>query len=151
MRRALITIGAVGFAALSLAACDEKGGEETALAAQEVRPGCEALPRGLKGKEVGKLDPEVWQQVSDTGSAWVLVVLADESALQDGAEPDLEAVQAVQQRLLHDLDVNDNEKVFGGRNIAVISLEIDPGRARLLETLPYVCHVSFDKKLWPME
>lgn len=134
--------------ALTLSACDDGTADQAEVL---VRPGCENPPAGLRAKDNAIVAPEVWKQVSETGSGWVVVVLADESAQSDDDAPDLAAIKAVQQRLLHDLDVNDDEKVFGGRNVAVISMKIDPGRARQLENLPYVCYVSSDRKLWPME
>ncbi|MGB0921901.1 MAG: hypothetical protein ACPG1C_11375 [Alphaproteobacteria bacterium] len=147
----LTALAVVGL--LALTACGESS-DDSAMSPQAVKPGCEKLPIGLEARHKGVVDPEVWKQVSDTGKAWVVVVLADENAVaEDGEhkEPDQQAIEAMQQRLLHDLDVSDKERIFGGRNVAVISLEIGPGRARLLETLPYVCHVSSDRKLWPME
>lgn len=132
---------------LTLAACGEEPVEE----AREIRPGCERSMKGFypKGNEI--VAPEVWKQVSETGSAWAVIVLADESALEEKAEPDLAAINAVQQRLMHDLDVGEDEKVFGAEKIAVVSMLLDPGRAKQLENLPYVCYVGSDRKLWPME
>lgn len=143
----LFRIGLVGALAITLTAC----GEETVEEAREVRPGCEKPVRGFapKGNEI--VAPEVWKQVSETGSAWVVIVLADESAQNENAEPDLEAIHLVQQRLLFDLDINDDEKVFGSEKLAIVSMQINPGRARQLENLPYVCYVGSDRKLWPME
>lgn len=131
-----------------LLACEEEGPQPISPDHPTLqREGCVAPPPG-HGPNI--IADATWQEMQGNGLAWSVLILRSVPKRANGSA-DTEAVSRLIQRALNDLDVGPNEKIYASETQPVISMALDTGRAKRMAKLDYVCAITDDRALWPLD
>ena len=136
-------VAALCLSVLLLTACGEDDTQNQVK--KQAKPGCSGITADRP-----IVAPRIWQQAREEGLVWAVILLQEPPVLEGGGV-DQAAVKAIQDKVMDAMDVGPDEKVFAGKYVAAINMELDAGRLRLLESLPEVCSISSDRNFWPMD
>jgi len=147
-RMAVTIVAALSFVPL-LSACDDDKQKNPINADHPTlqRAGCVAPPPG-HGPNI--IADRTWQELTNNGLAWVVIIMRKVPRLADGKK-DLDGIADLVQRALNDLDVGPNEKVFASETVPIVNIELDTARARKMAELDYVCAITSDRNMWPLD